>query len=43
MITDIPLDSETRRRLGLLFVATALMLAGFWLRRRYAGKLEGSG
>jgi Cd2+/Zn2+-exporting ATPase len=35
MTTDIPLDSETRRRLGLLFVATALMLASVlsgWLR-----------
>jgi Zn2+/Cd2+-exporting ATPase len=35
MTTDIPLDSETRRRLGLLFVATALMLAAVlsgWLR-----------
>ena len=35
MITDIPLDSDTRRRLGLLFVATALMLASVlsgWLR-----------
>lgn len=35
MTTDIPLDSETRRRLGLLFVATALMFASVlsgWLR-----------
>lgn len=35
MTTDIPLDSETHRRLGLLFVATALMLASVlsgWLR-----------
>ena len=35
MTTDIPLDSETCRRLGLLFVATALMLASVlsgWLR-----------
>lgn len=35
MTNDIPLDSETRRRLGLLFVATALMLASVlsgWLR-----------
>ncbi len=27
----------------LIGIATALMLAGFWLRRRYAEKLEGSG
>ncbi len=35
MTTDIPLDQETRRRLGLLFAATALMLASVlsgWLR-----------
>lgn len=35
MTTPIPLDPETRRRLGLLFAATALMLASVlsgWLR-----------
>lgn len=35
MTTDVPIDQETRRRLGLLFVATALMLASVlsgWLR-----------
>lgn len=35
MNQDIPLDSETRRRLGLLFIATALMIASVlssWLR-----------
>lgn len=35
MTTAIPLDPETRRRLGLLFIATALMLASVlssWLR-----------
>jgi Cd2+/Zn2+-exporting ATPase len=35
MTSAIPLDSETRRRLGLLFAATALMLASVlsgWLR-----------
>ena len=35
MTADIPLDQETRRRLGLLFVSTALMLASVlsgWLR-----------